>query len=290
MVHKEGKIRTKTTTREGTDNEVMDTAGCSNENMEEQNNTQDTQQQERSTRWDKAQKKKESGRIKKQQAALSITSTRSRTIANSRNIDTDLQGEIVSLVIKNPKDIIKGQGKTIVNKDNRTEDIDPGVHEKNRNQDIDNSIHKQPDLNPAPADTRDEYDEVFHDVKFMETKVETINRGEERIAQSDDKLTRVNINSEYQEMDLHRRKDQRTYGDIYEVPKRPEAEMRTFEDNCPSLQSSEKCSRQWCTSQCITDDDSNMLTAIPTIQEIRDRAFDMDKDSVPGPDGLSGYF
>lgn len=76
--------------------------------MEEQNNTQDTQQQERSTRWDKAQKKKESGRIKKQQAALSITSTRSRTIANSRNIDTDLQGEIVSLVIKNPKDIIKG--------------------------------------------------------------------------------------------------------------------------------------------------------------------------------------
>lgn len=102
----------------------------------------------------------------------------------------------------------EGQGKTIVNKDNRTEDIDPGVHEKNRNQDIDNSIHKQPDLNPAPADTRDEYDEVFHDVKFMETKVETINRGEERIAQSDDKLTRVNINSEYQEMDLHRRKDQ----------------------------------------------------------------------------------
>lgn len=82
----------------------------------------------------------------------------------------------------------------------------PGVHDKNSNQDIDyNSIHKQPDLNPAPADTRDEYDEVFHDVKFMETKVETINTGEERIAQSDDKLTRVNINSEYQEMDLHRR-------------------------------------------------------------------------------------
>lgn len=36
----------------------------------------------------------------------------------------------------------------------------------------------------------------------MET---TINRGEERIAQSDDKLTRVNINYKYQEMGLHRR-------------------------------------------------------------------------------------
>ncbi|KAK6773889.1 hypothetical protein RDI58_029128 [Solanum bulbocastanum] len=403
-------------------------------------------------------------------------------------------------------DCSEGQGKTIVNKNNRGEDIDPGVHDKNINQDIDyNSIHKPPDLNPAPADTRDEYDEVFHDVKFMETKVKTINSGEERIAQSDDKLTRVNINSEYQEMDLHRRntkvdiciikdikqhvltsatyhnnsrihltivyakcteeqrrelwqvlinmasniqgswgaigdynfktsgeekkvgrsyrpeenldfieflnecdlqeagftvthlsraysdhaalqimpalllvkisnktshiryfkffnfrteyqdyfktvqeaweeeiygnplyilhqkiknvcktlssRSRRTYGDIYEVPKRLEAEIRSLEDNCvndnslenrrelnaklnykkqlrdiymkcsqPSLQSTEKCSRQWCTSQGITDDDNNMLTAIPTIQEIRDSAFDMDKDGVPGPDGLSGYF
>lgn len=99
----------------------------------------------------------------------------------------------------------EGQGKKIVNEDNREEHIDR-VHDKNSNQDIDyNSIHKPPDLNPAPADTRDEYDEVFHDVKFMETKEEMINRGEERMAQSDDKLTRVNINSEYQEMDLHRR-------------------------------------------------------------------------------------
>ncbi|XP_059285024.1 uncharacterized protein LOC132038365 [Lycium ferocissimum] len=42
--------------------------------------------------------------------------------------------------------------------------------------------------------------------------------------------------------------------------------------------------------RCITEEDNNMLIAIPTMQEIRDNVFSIDKDSAPGPDGLSGCF
>ncbi|XP_019259988.1 PREDICTED: uncharacterized protein LOC109238018 [Nicotiana attenuata] len=45
-----------------------------------------------------------------------------------------------------------------------------------------------------------------------------------------------------------------------------------------------------CIERCITDNDNNMLKSIPTIHEIKEAMFIMDKDSAPGPDGLSGYF
>lgn len=78
-------------------------------NVENQNTTK--AQHVKSTRWDKAQQKKENGRLKKQQIGLNIRNTRSRTIANTNIIDTDLQGEMVSLVIKDSQEIKGLQNK-----------------------------------------------------------------------------------------------------------------------------------------------------------------------------------
>lgn len=40
----------------------------------------------------------------------------------------------------------------------------------------------------------------------------------------------------------------------------------------------------------VTEVDNKRLTAIPTMQEIRDNVFSIDNESAPGPDGLNGCF
>lgn len=45
-----------------------------------------------------------------------------------------------------------------------------------------------------------------------------------------------------------------------------------------------------CLERCITEEDNDNLTGIPTIQEVKNIVFSIDTDSAPGPDGLRGCF
>ncbi|KAK4338821.1 hypothetical protein RND71_040283 [Anisodus tanguticus] len=226
----------------------MDTIDCNDVNLEEQNNTREFQKLKKITRWDKAKKNKRSGRINKQPAGFTIRSSRSRTIVDISNNDTELQVEMVSLVIKYPKEIKglqnkmkkfgktfgiskditlqgetrdlngeirsietgkittwtplnipkKGQMKTSISMNDKGEYIDLGAQDRINNQEIEYiSSHEPPDLKPTTEVTREEYEEVFHDMDSMETDLATSNRVEFRKAQSDDELFRININSDY---------------------------------------------------------------------------------------------
>ncbi|XP_015168636.1 uncharacterized protein [Solanum tuberosum] len=42
--------------------------------------------------------------------------------------------------------------------------------------------------------------------------------------------------------------------------------------------------------RCITDKDNEMLSALPTLQEVKECVFSLDPDSAPRPDGLNGCF
>ncbi|KAK6789979.1 hypothetical protein RDI58_013779 [Solanum bulbocastanum] len=42
--------------------------------------------------------------------------------------------------------------------------------------------------------------------------------------------------------------------------------------------------------RCITDEDNEILNALPTLQEVKEYVFSLDPDSAPGPDRLSGLF
>ncbi|KAH0769661.1 hypothetical protein KY290_013642 [Solanum tuberosum] len=45
-----------------------------------------------------------------------------------------------------------------------------------------------------------------------------------------------------------------------------------------------------CIKSCISNDDNNMINAIPSLQEVIDIVFSIDANSSPGPDGLSGMY
>ncbi|KAH0769685.1 hypothetical protein KY290_013666 [Solanum tuberosum] len=42
--------------------------------------------------------------------------------------------------------------------------------------------------------------------------------------------------------------------------------------------------------RCITDEDNEILSTLPTLQEVKEYVFSLDPDSAPRPDGLSGCF
>ncbi|OIT03867.1 hypothetical protein A4A49_51456 [Nicotiana attenuata] len=200
-----------------------------NVNIEEQDSTQDhqdTQQQERTTRWDKDQKDKEKEKNKKQQTGLNIRSTRIRNTTNNNKVNAEIQGEMISLIIKDPKECkvmrnkkkfaktitipegitLQGETRDISGTEstgsNRVEEIDVGEQNKNKEQESRYNIsHEPPNLDPSIAEERDEYEEVFHDLDVMETNSTIINNEEERKTQSDDELTRVNISSVNQKLE-----------------------------------------------------------------------------------------
>nr|XP_016497289.1 PREDICTED: uncharacterized protein LOC107816119 [Nicotiana tabacum] len=45
-----------------------------------------------------------------------------------------------------------------------------------------------------------------------------------------------------------------------------------------------------CLERCINEEDNDLLTTTPTMQEVKDCVIFIDPDSAPGPDGLSIYF
>ncbi|XP_019227290.1 PREDICTED: uncharacterized protein LOC109208615 [Nicotiana attenuata] len=81
--------------QEGIEDGQMDTTICKNVSMEEHDSKQDhqgTQQQERTTRWDKVQKDKQKEKSKKYQTGLNLRSARTRNATKNNKVDTELQG------------------------------------------------------------------------------------------------------------------------------------------------------------------------------------------------------
>ncbi|KAJ8567663.1 hypothetical protein K7X08_019871 [Anisodus acutangulus] len=128
--------------------------------------------------------------------------------------DITLQGETIYGEIRNietckittwtPLNIPKkGQMKTSISMDDKGEDIDPGAQDMINNQEIEYmSSHEPPDPKPTTKVTREEYDEVFHDMDSMETDLAISNRAEFRNAQLANELSRININSNYREVEI----------------------------------------------------------------------------------------
>ncbi|KAH0693805.1 hypothetical protein KY285_020902 [Solanum tuberosum] len=93
------------------ENGDMEDAEPSQVNLEEHDTSANQQNQVRSSRWDKAQKEKEGKASKRHQPKLNVRSTRSGNAASITNPEAELQGEMLSLVIKDPKDIKNIQNK-----------------------------------------------------------------------------------------------------------------------------------------------------------------------------------
>lgn len=45
-----------------------------------------------------------------------------------------------------------------------------------------------------------------------------------------------------------------------------------------------------CIESCITEEENNKLSFVPTVQEVTESMLFIDPDSSPGPDGISGMF
>ncbi|KAH0731471.1 hypothetical protein KY290_002477 [Solanum tuberosum] len=93
------------------ENGDMEDAEPSQVNLEEHDTSANQQNQVRSSRWDKAQKEKEGKASKRHQPKFNVRSTRSGNAASITNPEAELQGEMLSLVIKDPKDIKNIQNK-----------------------------------------------------------------------------------------------------------------------------------------------------------------------------------
>ncbi|OIT31489.1 hypothetical protein A4A49_52552 [Nicotiana attenuata] len=158
--------------QEGIEDGQMDTTICKNVSMEEHDSKQDhqgTQQQERTTRWDKVQKDKQKEKSKKYQTGLNLRSARTRN-ATKNNKGITIQGET------------RDSSGTI----NRNGTEGKGTWTP---------------INIRGDGERDEYEEVFHDLDDMETDLTIINKEEKRKTQSDDEISRVNISSANQELE-----------------------------------------------------------------------------------------
>ncbi|KAK4711752.1 hypothetical protein R3W88_006265 [Solanum pinnatisectum] len=93
------------------ENGDMAIAEPSQVNLEEYDTSANQQNQVRISRWDKVQKEKEGKASKRYQQKLNVRSTRSENTASITNPEAELQGKMLSLVIKDPKDIKNIQNK-----------------------------------------------------------------------------------------------------------------------------------------------------------------------------------